>query len=81
MFKTSTAILLLLIGISVVIGVLYWLVTTPKKPMLQPSLEERTDFSYSTPLLIEQDSSLNRPLLLRRVRDSDWRMSSNRMRT
>lgn len=75
MIKIIYVIILVLISMAAIAGLLFWLVSTPKTTALQPALEERTDFSYATPFIIEKDSSLSELLLLRRVRDSQWQTS------
>ncbi len=65
----------IIIVLACIAGLLYYLVTTPKKVKLQPILEERMDFNYSTSLSIEKDTSLGEMLYLRRVRNSDWKTS------
>lgn len=75
MIKIVSGIILILLCVAAAAGFLYWLVATPRTVKLQPTLEERTDYNYATTLLVQQDSSLNELLLLRRVRDSDWQTS------
>lgn len=75
MSKLSSNILLLLLCVAVLIGLLYWLVATPKTNKLQPALEELSEFNYSTNLIIHKGPSLNELLLLRRLRDSEWQSS------
>jgi len=50
-----------------VIALAYYLISTPKRIKLQPHLEERLRFDYSTSLIVQKDSSLKELLLLRRV--------------
>ncbi len=71
---TSTTVLVLLC-LLVIAAIGFWMVATPKKTKLQPTLEARSEYNYKTPLMVTHDSSLQELLLLRRLRDSEWKTS------
>lgn len=75
MNKIISIVLFLVMGVLVLSWILFWLVTTPNTPSLQPVLEERTNFNYTTSLIVQKDSFLREELLLRRVQDSIWQTS------
>jgi len=56
-----------------ILSIVYWLLVTPKRIKLQPELEEISQFNYATSLIVQKDSTLGETLLLRRVRNSDWK--------
>jgi len=73
MIKTVIIVIFAVVLVGVIgVGVIVFLVTTPRRVKLQQELQNVTEYNYQTNLTVISDETLPEFLQIRRLRDSEW---------